>query len=255
MTTKCCLIETNRRLVKAEVNAMISKARKHKATSSRAVASVSDTESEIIVATPTPKPKMKRKAPEVLESDEDGDMWAKPELKKKREEPLKNHPEPGLSLVPLRMISHDTFIVFRILIPSPDPDGSNLRRPLKAQATFTDLKDLVFETLECKDFAVKPDMSYLIGGASKGNGPISLHSDDDWTCCLQDLNSAHFSCPKTKQLFPLDLVIVIKDQVCIIYLSATFLTIITVSSITLCTQKVYQRKVQERKGARERQRY
>lgn len=101
--------------------------------------------------------------------------------------------------------------MFRVLIPSPNPSGPSQRCTINPKATFSDLKQLVYEGLECEDVPVKPELSYLIAG-TKGPG-ISISSDEDWTCCLQDLTSSHLARPKSKQLLPMDLVIVITEQV------------------------------------------
>ncbi|KAJ3902198.1 hypothetical protein F5879DRAFT_1003335 [Lentinula edodes] len=102
-------------------------------------------------------------------------------------------------------------LTFRILIPSVNPGDSLQRRSLSTTATFSEFQDIIYTTLDCKDVRVKPDLSYRLPTASKGSH-ISLKSEDDWTCCLQDIKNTHLGRPKARQTLPIDVTIVISDQ-------------------------------------------
>ncbi|KAJ3712135.1 hypothetical protein C8R42DRAFT_728056 [Lentinula raphanica] len=86
-----------------------------------------------------------------------------------------------------------TVIVFNVLVPPLIPENPSSRRPMS-------ILNLNFRT---RSVALQ---------FPKTSSSIALESKDDWAACIEDVISSHSRHPKTKQLAPIDLVVVISEQ-------------------------------------------
>ncbi|KAJ3769016.1 hypothetical protein FB446DRAFT_706576 [Lentinula raphanica] len=105
-----------------------------------------------------------------------------------------------------------TVIVFNVLVPPLIPETPSSRRRIDTATSFEAFQDLVHMVLGCSDVCIKPQLLYKIGGTPETSSSIALESKDDWAACIEDVISSHSCCPKTQQLAPIDLVVVISEQ-------------------------------------------
>ncbi|KAJ3714519.1 hypothetical protein C8R42DRAFT_646438 [Lentinula raphanica] len=106
-----------------------------------------------------------------------------------------------------------TVIAFNVIIPPLMPENPSSRRRIDTATSFDAFQSLVHLVLGCHDVRLKPQISYKISSAPKGSSSIALASKEDWAACIEDVVSAHFRRPKSKQFTPIDLVAVIPEQV------------------------------------------
>ncbi|KAJ3772329.1 hypothetical protein FB446DRAFT_788820 [Lentinula raphanica] len=95
------------------------------------------------------------------------------------------------------------------ITPPPPLDPGLLRKAAQAEALWAQgiFPDVAMSVLNLNFRTRSVALQF-----PKTSSSIALESKDDWAACIEDVISSHSRRPKTKQLAPIDLVVVISEQ-------------------------------------------
>lgn len=61
------------------------------------------------------------------------------------------------------------------------------RLKIPIDTSWTDVLDLLHETISCDTVTIKPDLTYRLSSSQLKSASVSLHTTDDWEGCIEDV--------------------------------------------------------------------
>ena len=124
-------------------------------------------------------------------------------------------------------------LILLVLCCTNDTDAIE-RVTLSQPCLFSAALTKIYEIIGCDAVTRKPDLSYRLSSSALRSAPISLRKDEDWDGLLDDVCDL-----EKKKKVNISVKIIIPEHVSSRYVDihALLTSLLTVSQITLCTQR------------------